>query len=133
MKYPNLSPTSSFLISTGIIAFWVIVNFVLFYPARNGLGDLFTVALMFMFTEYTMLLAGVLILLLRLFKIIQSGRNFWVIFGLEINLLTGIFSILLFFLHKADLSWLNRSLLNLFIGVLLLADYLLYGTSKSIS
>ena len=132
MKSINITATKSLIISTLIIACWVALNFLLFYPAKNGLGDFFAVSIMFIITQYAMLIAGVVVLLLRLFKVIKSGRGFWVTFTIETNILIALFSILLYCLHKSDLVWLNRSLLNLLIGVLLLADFLLFNKTKSI-
>jgi len=133
MKSSGINTINSLLISTVIIAFWVTMNFLLFYPATNGMGDFFSVAIMFIITEYTMLIAGVAILLLRLFKVVKSGSNFLVVFAMETNILIGIFSVFLYLMHKSDLIWLNRSLLNLLIGVLLFADFLLFKRPKAIS
>ena len=125
MKSSGIDATNNLLISTVIIAFWVTMNFLLFYPATNGMGDFFTVSIMFIVTEYTMLIAGIAILLLRFFRAIKSSGNFLVVFAMETNILIGLFSIFLYLLHKSDLIWLNRSLLNLLIGVLLFADFIL--------
>ena len=133
MKRINAHTTKSFLVPTIVIICWVALNFILFYPAKNGLGDFFSVTVMFIITEYTMLIAGIVVLVLRLFKVIKSGHSFLVTFTMETNILIAILSILLYILHKSDLVWVNRSLLNLLVGVLLLADFVLFKKTKSIS
>ncbi len=127
------STSNRFLVPTIIIVCWVALNFMLFYPASNGLGDFFSVSVMYIITQYTMLIVGIVVLVLRIFKIIKSGRSFWVTLTMETNILLAMFSILLYILHKSDLVWLNRSLLNLLLGVLLLADFLLFKKERAIS
>lgn len=131
MKNMNIKVSNSFIFPTIIIFCWVGLNFLLFYPATNGLGDLFTVSVMFVITQYTMLIAGIVVLLLRLLKVIKSGRSFLATLTMEANIIIALFSILLYSLHKTDLVWLNRSMLNLLIGVLLLADFVLFKKTKS--
>lgn len=116
LKYRNL------LISIAIVAVWVLVNFIAFYPDKQGLGSTFGVSILYMLTGYGALMLGVLLLLLRIFKIWKNpGALLYVLIGV-VNIAIGLIAIGLYFFHLADREWLNKSLLNLLVGVLIISD-----------
>ena len=116
LKYRNL------LISIGIVAAWVLVNFIAFYPDRQGLGSTFSISVIFIFTSYASLILGVMFLLLRIIKIWKNpSALFYVLIGV-VNITIGLIAIAMYFSHMADREWLNKSLLNLLVGVLIITD-----------
>lgn len=110
------------IISLGVIAFWVIFNFLFFYPATNGMGKAFNVSIMYILTRNVSLYGGLTVLLLRVLTILKSNTNILYIFMGVLNLAVGLLSIVLFYLSLADLPWLNKCLLNLLIGFIMTAD-----------
>ncbi len=130
MKYVSTRFMTNMLISTILLILWVAVNYLLFYPSTNGMGDFFGVSIMYIITTYTMLIVGALVLLLRFVKILQSGHTFVVVLSMELNIVIGVTSIILYVFNKADLPWVNKSLLNLLVGVLLLGDCILFREKK---
>src|SRR5688572_29634796 len=114
--------TKHLIISFGLISFWVIFNFLFFYPATNGMGRAFNVAIMYILTRNFALYGGVVVLLLRLLTVIKSNTNFLYILMGILNLFVGILCVILYYFSLADLPWLHDCLLNLLIGFVMLAD-----------
>src|SRR5687767_8333349 len=104
------------IISLGIIAFWVIFNFVFFYPATKGMERDLSLAVMYILTRNFALYGGLAVLLLRLLTIIKSNTHVLYIFMGILNLMIGLLCVILYFLSLADLPWLHACLLNLLIG-----------------
>lgn len=120
-KYINL------LISLGIIAAYVSLIFLLFYGNNNGLGKSFGVAVMYMLTRNVALVLGGIALLTRIFKLVKGNSNLFYVLTGTVNLCVGVLCIALYFFHQADMPWLNKCLLNLLIGFLIVADTVLLG------
>ena len=119
LKYRNL------LISIGIVAVWVLVSFIAFYPDEQGLGSTFSVSVLYIFTAYGCLVLGVIFILLRIIKVWKNrDALLYVLMGVA-NIAIGLIAIALYTLNLADREWLNKSLLNLLIGVLIVADVFL--------
>lgn len=126
--------TRHLIISFGIISFWVIFNFLFFYPATNGMGRAFNLAIMYILTRNFALYGGLAVLLLRLLTVIKSNTNVLYIFMGTLNLIVGIFCIILYYLSLADLPWLHDCLLNLLIGFVILTDtFIIFKTPANIS
>ena len=116
LKYRNLS------ISIGIVAAWVLVNFIAFYPDRQGLGSTFSVSVIYVFTAYGSLTVGVILLILRIIKVWKNrSALLYVLIGV-INIAIGLIAVSMYFSHMANREWLNKSLLNLLLGVLIISD-----------
>lgn len=100
----------------------VLLIFLFFYGNDNGLGKSFGVAVMYMITRNVVLVLGVAALLARIFKLVKENSHLFYIITGTINFCVGILCIALYFLHQADMPWLNKCLLNLLAGFLIIAD-----------
>lgn len=118
----------SFLISLAIIAAYISIIFLLFYGNNNGLGKSFGVAVIYIITRNVVLVVGGIVLLSRIFKLIKSNTHLIYILIGTVNLSVGILSIVLYFLQQADMQWLNKCLLNLLLGFLIVSDTIFLGT-----
>jgi len=116
MKYKKL------LISIGIIAAWILVIFLFFYRDNNGLGKGFGVAVMYMITRNVAVVVGAIALLCRISKLMKNNINILYILIGTLNLSVGIICIVLFVLKQADMQWLNKCLINMLVGFLIIAD-----------
>ncbi len=117
----------NFLISSGVIAGYISIIFLLFYGNNNGLGKSFGVAVIYIITRNVVLVVGGIVLLSRIFKLIKKNTHlFYVLIG-TVNLSVGILCIFLYFLQQADMQWLNKCLLNLLVGFLIVSDTLFFG------
>jgi hypothetical protein len=98
----------------------------IFYPSSSDLGKWFGIVVLYMFTTYSSLVCGVVLILLRLSKILRKPSNFvYVLVGM-LNVIAGITAICLLMLHRADLGWVHTSLLNLLVGGLMAWDVVIY-------
>ncbi len=118
----------SFLISLAIIAAYISIILLLFYGNNNGLGKSFGVAVIYIITRNVVLVVGGIVLLARIFKLIKSNTHLIYILIGTVNLSVGILSIVLYFLQQADMQWLNKCLLNLLLGFLIVSDTIFLGT-----
>jgi hypothetical protein len=118
------------LVSLCAICIWTAVSFILFYPGTNGLGSSFSVVVIYIVTAYVFLATGILLLLLRLTNLIKGNSSLLYILTGSVNFCAGILAIGLFFTHDADMTLLHRSLLNLLIGFLMLADVFFRGKNQ---
>ena len=111
------------LISIVILFIVVIITMLFFYPSPNHLGKGFDLAIVFIYSRNVLLGAGFLAILLRLFRVF-SNYSLWYIMPGVFNLSIGIIGILLYILGEAELSWLNKCLVNLLLGFVMLTDTL---------
>lgn len=122
------------IISFGIIALWVVCNFLFFYPATNGMGRGFNLAVMYILTRNFALYGGLAVLLLRVTRITRSNAYMLYIFMGILNLLVGVLCVFLYCLSLANLPWLNKCLLNLLIGFIMSADtFIVFKAPMNIS
>jgi len=110
------------LISIGIIAAWILIIFLFFYRDDNGLGKGFGVAVMYMITRNVAVVVGAIALLCRILKLMKNNTNISYILIGTLNLSVGIICIVLFVLKQADMQWLNKCLINMLVGFLIIAD-----------
>jgi hypothetical protein len=119
-----------------LIAFFILVGyalgiFIVFYPGTTGLGAFFNLAVLLIFTYYIALSAGVILLLFRLFKWIKNKYSLiYILLGI-LNLGLAFIGIILYFLSKADMSWLHKSIGNLFVGFIIFSDVFLLPSTKN--
>ena len=113
-----------------VIGIWAAFNFLFFYPATNGLGKGFNVVIMYMITAYIALVSGVLMLFLRLLRILKNNNSVVYILVGVLNAVAGILTVVLYMSHNVDLSWLNKCLLNLLAGFLILTDVFILNNRK---
>lgn len=110
------------LLSFGIIGCWVGFNFFFFYPGKNGLGNFFNVTVIYLFTGYGALLAGILLLFLRGLGVLKSSESLVYVLVYTLNVCIFLLALAMYYTHSLDLPWLNRCLLNLLVGFLMLID-----------
>jgi hypothetical protein len=119
-----------------LIAFFILVGyalgiFIVFYPGTTGLGAFFNLAVLLIFTYYIALSAGVILLLFRLFKWIKNKYSLiYILLGI-LNLGLAFIGIILYFLSKADMSWLHKSIGNLFVGFIIFSDVFPLPSTKN--
>lgn len=113
------------LISIGIIAAWILVIFLIFYRDNNGLGKGFGIAVIYMITRNVAVVVGAIALLCRISKLMKNNTNILYILTGTLNLSVGIICIVLFVLKQADMQWLNKCLINMLVGFLIIADTML--------
>lgn len=116
MKYKKL------LISIGIIAAWILIVILFFNRSNNGLGKEFSIAVMYMVTRNVAIVVGAIALLFRILKLIKVNTNILYVLIGTLNLSVGILCIVLYALKQADMQWLNKCLINLLVGFLIIAD-----------
>jgi hypothetical protein len=80
---------------------------------------------MYLDTRYFCLICGILVIILRLLKIIGDPFSLTYLTFLIINIILGLLGIYFFVFQYSTLSWLHDSLLNLLIGVIMIADGML--------
>lgn len=121
--------TRYLIIAVGIIACWVMVTYILYYPSSSTLGEGFTVAFLYILTRKIALVAGIIILLVRI--LCRNNKFFLYILLSTLNLVIGISGILLYFFDEVNLPWLNECLLNLLIGFISFTDsFVLFRSVK---
>lgn len=118
------------VISTVIIIALVALSFGLFFPSKNGLGEFFSLSIVFMAVSYVSIGIGVLIIALRALNIIRNSTGLLSIFFGEINTAFGFIAIVLYCTQNANHLLLRQGLLNLLIGVVLLTDSFILRISK---
>ena len=118
-----------FFVSLGIIALSVILSFLLYYHDKSGLGKGFGLAVIFVIVRYISLVAALAFILIRLFRILLRRTNFAYIFVGALNCSIGLICFVLFLLGEANVSWFHNCLVNLTIGVLIIADVFLLGNT----
>lgn len=96
------------------------IVFILF-RGNNGLGKGFGVAVMYIYTRNVALAIGALTLLLRTLRLVNNANFFYILFG-TLNLCIAVVCLVLYFLERADMQWLNKCLLNMLVGFVVIAD-----------
>ena len=114
--------SKNIFISLGIIALWTLFVFVIFYKNNTGLGKMFGVSLIFFMTRNFALGFGLLVLLLSIFKILNSRSSFVYIFSVTLNLSIALLAIALFIFRQINMLLLHYYLLSLIVGFLLIAN-----------
>jgi hypothetical protein len=99
---------------------------ILFTSARTNSGD---ISVFYFYTKESsllLLIGGILLLALRIFRVIDKNKNFiYCFFGIA-NTLLGLLGVVLYLAGKINVFGIHDLLLNLLIGVLILADLFLF-------
>jgi hypothetical protein len=93
-----------------------------FYIIAGKPGNYFNITIIWIIATYALLCIGILVLVLRLFRILKSNSDFLYTFFGVINHCIGIFCLILYLFKKVDLLWLHECLFNLFVGSLIISD-----------
>jgi hypothetical protein len=119
IKYKNL------LLSILVIAFGTLIIVFLFYPGKSELGPSFDIEAILLMVRYLGWIAGVLLLLMRIIRIIPRLNLFYSLIG-TLNTLLGVFAVLLYFFYQSSTSWFHLFIINLLVGAFIYIDiYLL--------
>jgi hypothetical protein len=120
------------LLSIFITVAFGFILFFRFYIISSEPGDYSTLSYLWIFIGYALYYIAILILLLRLIRIIKSNNHLlYVLLGVA-NIFMWALCIAFFYLGKANMWWLNRCILNLLLGVLIIADgFVFRGGKKS--
>ena len=111
-------------ISLILVALWASV--MLFLSAQTNKGDISPLYFWMKLTTLVAGFAGLLLLALRIFKVINRDRNFlYILFGTA-NLILGLCCICFYFIGKINLIGLHDTLPNLFVGIVIIADVFLF-------
>ena len=102
------------------------VSLILFLSARQNSGDILVVYLWTKLVTLIALSAGILILILRGFRVIDRDRNLLYTFLGTTNIILGLGGICFYLLGKINLVGLHDTMPNLFIGVVITADIFLF-------
>ena len=89
------------------------------------------IGILSIFSGYGLLYLGMFSLLLRIIRILRNNISFFYLMVAVANIYTGILSAILYFLGKINLWWFDRCLLNLIVGVVILADGWLFRVSNN--
>ena len=108
----------------------ILISFLFFYPSTSDLGKGFTVSIFYMFFRYVFIGIGCIVIVLRFLKVIKNS-SYWYIMPGVFNLFIGILAIVLYSQGEAELAWLNKCLINLLLGFLILADAYFYNFIRS--
>jgi hypothetical protein len=108
--------------SMGLTLFFGYLIFFLLYIIPAQRGDYLTVALVWMSLSYTFMYVGLLILFLRVVRIIKkNGHLLYISLGIT-NIFSGLLAVALYYFTKMENWWLYHCLINLVIGLIILAD-----------
>jgi hypothetical protein len=114
--------TGNLLISLLVICVVALLAFVMYYPDESTLGPYFGLSVVYMAIRYVAVTAGCIALLLRLVKLWKDNGNFLYLLLGTLNIAIAAISISLYFIQAGTVEWLNKSLFNLLIGVLIVFD-----------
>jgi branched-subunit amino acid ABC-type transport system permease component len=89
----------------------------LFYPSQSELGKSFVVSSIYMMLRYAALVAGIILLLTRLFFLRKLSSSFIYIFLATLNMAICLSALVLSFFHQANQEWVHDCLLNGLVGV----------------
>ena len=117
------------LYSLSLALLLTIALFLIFYPSENSLGRFFGISIVYIYITYVCLYIGIFALILRFIPAIKMTNTFFYISIGTFNLLIGLLTTYLYFLEAANRQWLNKSLINLFIGFLILTDVLFFSSA----
>jgi hypothetical protein len=123
-KYKNLAAAFA------ILAVYIVIVALLFYPGSAGLGGYFNLSVLLIFTYYIAITTGIVLLLLRLFKWYKDRFSLIYILAGTLNLCLAFAGFVLYYVGKADMTWLHNSFGNLFIGFLFFADTFILFPAK---
>jgi hypothetical protein len=118
----TFSFSEKILFSLFISIFFGFLLFFILYIIPSEPGNFFTITIIWIFLGYTMLYLGLLCLLLRIFHWLNDSKHPLYVFIGVINICSAILCIVLYFFRKVDTWWLHQSLLNLFVGNLIIGD-----------
>ena len=107
-----------------LVALWASV--ILFLSAQTNKGD---ISSLYIWTKLSSLLAGfagLLLLALRIFKVINRDQYFLYTFLGTANMVLGLLSVYFYLMGKINLLGLHDTLPNLFVGVFIMADIFLF-------
>lgn len=104
-----------------IMIAWLALVFLLVYPSSGKLGNYFAISVFYIITRQVSFQIGIFLLFLRLISVIKPTHLIYVLIG-TLNAGVGIMAIILYFSGLADRQWLNISLYNLLLSLILLAD-----------
>src|ERR1700748_1419431 len=107
-----------------ILALWV--SLILFLSARMNTGDISALYLWMKLTTLIAGFAGLLLLALRMFKVVDRDRNFLYTFFGTVNLVIGLAGICFYLLGKTNTIGLHDTIPNLFASVVMMADLFLF-------
>lgn len=115
------------LVSLIILAFWA--SAILFLSSKNA-SDPGTISLLYVWAKVTSILASCtagIFFVLRLMRLVHQQRNFVYSFLAVTNTLLGVAGVVFFLMHKINIIGLHDLLLNLLIGIILLADIFFFS------
>jgi hypothetical protein len=118
------------MLSVGLTLFFGYLIFFLLYIIPAQKGDYLTVAIIWMLLSYVILYVGLLILLLRILRIFKkNGHLLYISLGI-MNICSGLLALVLYYFTKMEIWWLHHCLFNLLIGVLIVADIIIFKTEQ---
>lgn len=103
------------------------MSFLLYYHNRSGLGKGFGLAIIYIIIRHISLVAGLIFILIRFLRILTKRSSFAYIFTGTLNISIGLICIVLFLLRDANVLWLHKCLVNMVVGIIVIADVLLIG------
>jgi len=111
-------------ISYSFIAFAIWISVVLFMSTGkySNSGVVSDFQILILVTTVLADIGGSILIIIRIFKVIDKNANFLYCFFGIMNCTLGFSGILFYFIHKINLTGLHDLLLNLFIGVIILSD-----------
>lgn len=98
---------------------------ILLLSAKNNSGDISPLYIWMKMTTLVAGFSGLLMLVLRIFKVIDRDRNFLYTLLGTANMVLGLLGICFYFLNKINITGLHDMILNLFVGVVVLSDVFL--------
>lgn len=119
------------LLSILLIGVYTELLFLLYYPSKGEFGPLWGVVYLYMLTGYAGPYLGILAIILRLCRVFKTPTNLIYILICVLNLILGIIGISLFIFWRAELFWFHDALFNLLVGVLMVADIILFATKPA--
>lgn len=94
----------------------------LFYKGNSTMGPYFQVFILYLVVQKVCLAIAALLLLLRVFNIVKDRAHLLYVMCGTFNLGVAVIGIVLYFSGKADLAWLNLSIVNLMAAFLITVD-----------
>ncbi|AXY77637.1 hypothetical protein D3H65_28255 [Paraflavitalea soli] len=113
------------LFSIGVTVAWVTVGFLLAPTVHGKLGNSFGLTIFNILTRQVTMVIGIILLFLRMIRIIKPTHFAYILLGI-LNAGVGVLAIILYFTDLANRQWLNISLYNLLLALILISDSLWY-------
>jgi len=114
-------------------AVFLLLALLVFYWKMSGSNAHFNLVVLLIAIRYVLLCTSILLIILRQFKLTVKSINYLYLMASLLNVLIGIFSLIFYFFGRANMWWLNQTMLNWLVGLLMVLDIFIFSKSRPFS